>query len=80
MHGGVIEEALDRLSIGDVRAGACLPPEQPAQFRRGRHFAHTLDAFGEPGAVVSAGVAEIAVIDRQPVTGIGTGQPHGSPR
>ena len=33
---------------------------QSAQFRRGRHFAHTLDAFGEPGAVVSAGVAEIA--------------------
>src|SRR5258706_11638102 len=80
VHGSVIEEALDRLPSRDIPARARLPAQQPSQLRRLRHLAHALDAPGEPRAVVSAGVTEIAVIDHEPVIGTGTGQAHAPAR
>ena len=80
MHGGVIEEAVDRLPPADFRTGARLPAEKPSQLRRPGHFAHALDAFDEPGPVVSTGIAEIAVIDDKLVVETGTRQAHAPAR
>jgi hypothetical protein len=58
MHGGVIDETLDRLPPRDVRTRARFPTQEPAQFRRPRYLAHPLDTLGEACAVVAAGVGD----------------------
>jgi hypothetical protein len=80
MHGGVIEEAVDRLPPGDFRTRARLPAKKPSRLWRPGHLAHVLDALDEPGPVVSTGVAEIAVIDDKLIVETGTGQPHAPAR
>jgi hypothetical protein len=80
VHGSVIEESLDRRSARDVRARARLTAQEPSQLRHLCHFAHALDTLGEPGAVVSAAVTEIAVIDHKLVIQTGTSQAHAPAR
>jgi hypothetical protein len=80
VHRGAIEETLDRLPPGDSRTRARLPAQKPAQLRRLRHLAHALDALGEPCAIITSGVTEIAVIDHKPVVEAGAGQAHAPAR